>query len=47
MPLSESSEKPLIAERAGRPIAVFSNSYARLPEHFSRDFLQRRSQSHA
>ena len=34
MPLSESSEKPLIAERAGRPIAVFSNSYARLPEHF-------------
>jgi hypothetical protein len=29
MPLSESIEKPLIAERTGRPIAVFSNSYAR------------------
>jgi hypothetical protein len=27
MPLSESIEKPLIAERTGRPIAVFSNSY--------------------
>jgi len=34
MPLSESIEKPLIAERTGCPIAVFSNSYARLPEHF-------------
>jgi uncharacterized protein YdiU (UPF0061 family) len=34
MPLSESIEKQLIAERTGRPIAVFSNSYARLPEHF-------------
>src|SRR6202048_1740479 len=34
MPLSESIEKPLIAERTGGPIAVFSNSYARLPEHF-------------
>jgi uncharacterized protein YdiU (UPF0061 family) len=34
MPLSESMEKPLIAERTGGPIAVFSNSYARLPEHF-------------
>jgi serine/tyrosine/threonine adenylyltransferase len=34
MPLSESVEKPLIAERAGAPIAVFSNTYARLPEHF-------------
>jgi uncharacterized protein YdiU (UPF0061 family) len=34
MPLSESIEKPVIAERAGGPIAVFSNSYARLPEHF-------------
>ena len=34
MPLSESTEKLLIAERAGRPIAIFSNSYARLPEHF-------------
>jgi hypothetical protein len=34
MPLSESIEKPLIAERTDDPIAVFSNSYARLPEHF-------------
>jgi serine/tyrosine/threonine adenylyltransferase len=34
MPLSESIEKPLIAERAISPIAVFANSYARLPEHF-------------
>jgi serine/tyrosine/threonine adenylyltransferase len=34
MPLSETIEKPLIADRAGSPIAVFSNSYARLPEHF-------------
>ena len=33
MPMSESTEKLLIAERSGRPIAVFSNSYARLPEH--------------
>src|ERR1700732_439819 len=34
MPLSESIEKPLIAERTAGPIVVFSNSYARLPEHF-------------
>jgi uncharacterized protein YdiU (UPF0061 family) len=34
MPLSESIETPLIAERMGRAIAVFSDSYARLPEHF-------------
>jgi uncharacterized protein YdiU (UPF0061 family) len=34
MPLSESIEEPLIADRASSPIAVFSNSYARLPEHF-------------
>jgi hypothetical protein len=34
MALSESIEKPPIAERAVSPIAVFSNSYARLPEHF-------------
>jgi hypothetical protein len=34
MPLSESIKKPLIAERPGGPIAVFSNSYARLLEHF-------------
>ena len=31
---SESIEKPLIAEHPRGPIAVFSNSYARLPEHF-------------
>src|ERR1700722_1655014 len=31
MPLSESIEKPMIAES---PIAVFSNTYARLPERF-------------
>ena len=34
MPLSELTEKLLIAELAGLPIAIFSNSYARLPEHF-------------
>ena len=34
MPLTDSLEKPLAAERTARPIAVFSNSYARLPEHF-------------
>jgi uncharacterized protein YdiU (UPF0061 family) len=34
MPLSDSIEKPLITERTGGPIAVFTNSYARLPEHF-------------
>jgi hypothetical protein len=34
MPLIESIEKPLAAERTAGPIAVFSNSYARLPEHF-------------
>ena len=34
MPLTGSMEKPLAAERTGGPIAVFSNSYARLPEHF-------------
>jgi uncharacterized protein YdiU (UPF0061 family) len=34
MPLSESIEKPPIADRAGSPIAIFANSYARLPEHF-------------
>jgi serine/tyrosine/threonine adenylyltransferase len=34
MPLTESMEKPPTAERAAGPIAVFSNSYARLPEHF-------------
>ncbi len=34
MPLTESKEKPPTAARAASPIAVFSNSYARLPEHF-------------
>jgi uncharacterized protein YdiU (UPF0061 family) len=34
MPLSESIESTLIVERTGAPIAVFSNTYARLPEHF-------------
>src|ERR1700723_3701816 len=35
MPLTDSMEKPPAAERTAGPIAVFSNSYARLPEHFS------------
>jgi hypothetical protein len=47
MPLSESIEKPLIAERTGGPIAVFSNSYARLPEHFFARLSPTRSQSPA
>ena len=34
MPLADSMEKPPTAERAAGPIVVFSNSYARLPEHF-------------
>jgi serine/tyrosine/threonine adenylyltransferase len=34
MPPTESMEKPPTAGRAAGPIAVFSNSYARLPEHF-------------
>jgi protein adenylyltransferase len=34
MPMTDSLEKPLAAERTAGPIAVFSNSYARLPEHF-------------
>ena len=34
MPLTDSMEKPPSAERTAGPIAVFSNSYARLPEHF-------------
>jgi uncharacterized protein YdiU (UPF0061 family) len=32
--MSDSIEKPVIAERAVSPIAVFSNTYARLPERF-------------
>jgi uncharacterized protein YdiU (UPF0061 family) len=34
MPLTDSMEKPPTTERAAGPIALFSNSYARLPEHF-------------
>ena len=34
MPLTDSMEKPVATERTAGPIAVFSNSYARLPEHF-------------
>jgi uncharacterized protein YdiU (UPF0061 family) len=34
MPLTQSKEKPPTAGRAAGSIAVFSNSYARLPEHF-------------
>ncbi len=34
MPLTDSIEKAATVERLGRPIAVFSNSYARLPAHF-------------
>ena len=34
MALSDSMEMPSTAGRTPAPIAVFSNSYARLPEHF-------------
>jgi uncharacterized protein YdiU (UPF0061 family) len=34
MPPNDSMEKPPTVEPTGRPIAVFSNSYARLPERF-------------
>ena len=34
MPLTDSMEKAPAAERTAGPLAVFSNSYARLPEHF-------------
>ena len=34
MPLNNAIEEPLAAERTSHPIAVFSNSYARLPERF-------------
>ena len=34
MPPTDSMEKPPTVERTGRPIAAFSNSYARLPERF-------------
>ena len=41
MPPTDSMEKPPRVERTGRPIAVFSNSYARLPARFSRGSLPR------
>jgi serine/tyrosine/threonine adenylyltransferase len=34
MPLTDSIKKASAAERTAGPIAVFSDSYARLPEHF-------------
>ena len=34
MPLTDAMEKAATAERTAGPIAVFSNSYTRLPEHF-------------
>ena len=34
MPVNNAIEEPLAAERTGHPMAVFSNSYARLPKHF-------------
>ena len=34
MPLTDSMEKAPASERTAGPLAVFSNSYARLPEHF-------------
>ena len=34
MPPTNSIDMPATVERLGRPFAVFSNSYARLPEHF-------------
>ena len=34
MPLTDSMQKPPAVESMGGEIAVFSNSYARLPEHF-------------
>ena len=34
MPSTDSMEKPPAAERTAGAIAVFSNSYARLPGHF-------------
>jgi serine/tyrosine/threonine adenylyltransferase len=34
MPLTDSMERPPATERAAGLIAVFSNSYARLPDHF-------------
>jgi serine/tyrosine/threonine adenylyltransferase len=34
MPPTDSVERPPTVERTGGPFAVFTNSYARLPEHF-------------
>ena len=34
MPLTDAMEKAATAERTAGPIAVFSNSYARLPDRF-------------
>ena len=34
MPPTKSIEEPANIVRLSRPVAVFSNSYARLPEHF-------------
>jgi uncharacterized protein YdiU (UPF0061 family) len=34
MPLNDAIEEPLAAESTGHPMAVFANSYARLPKHF-------------
>ncbi len=34
MPPTDSMDKPAAIERTGAPLAVFSNSYARLPERF-------------
>ena len=47
MPPTDSMEKPPAVERTVGPIAVFSNSYARLPERFSPGSLRRRYQSPA
>ena len=44
---TDSMEKPPTAGRTAGSIAVFSNSYARLPEHFFRALLQRRYRSPA
>ena len=34
MPLNHAIEEPPASEHTAGPIAVFSNSYARMPEHF-------------
>ena len=45
MPPTDSMEKPPTAECTVGPIAVFSNSYARLPERFSHGSIRRPYQS--